>query len=360
MASSTPPVVLFGYDSSVFTQKVRLCLRIKQIPYTYVTVPSMMPRPVLKDNFNLTYRKIPVLLIGRELYIDTSLIIEALEHFFSEGYHSLYPRAADGRDYRPIIRGFASYWTDRPFFRVTTGLIPPTVWNSQFGVDRANLIGHKLDPAKLGAKVTSNKSKLDMHLSILEPLFHSGGDWVFSAPTPSLADVALHYQLNWGNDMAVGRGLANLSGGELEDTNLDGLEAFFNDRRYPGLSRWFKRFKDHIDNLPLTETKVADPSAVLATLKSYEGPSNPPKMLPTGAPPMQELDEANQLTPGTLVSIAPDDTGRESPTLGTLLAISTEEIVIKPEELDIPARVPVNIHFPRIGFEIRPVNRGRL
>lgn len=27
----------------------------------------MMPRPVLRDNFNLTYRKIPVLAIGREV-----------------------------------------------------------------------------------------------------------------------------------------------------------------------------------------------------------------------------------------------------------------------------------------------------
>jgi hypothetical protein len=27
----------------------------------------MMPRPILKDNFNITYRKIPVLAIGKEV-----------------------------------------------------------------------------------------------------------------------------------------------------------------------------------------------------------------------------------------------------------------------------------------------------
>lgn len=27
----------------------------------------MMPRPILRDNFHLTYRKIPVLAIGREV-----------------------------------------------------------------------------------------------------------------------------------------------------------------------------------------------------------------------------------------------------------------------------------------------------
>lgn len=94
MASNTPLVTLFGYDSSTFTLKVRLALRLKQIPYTFVAVPTMMPRPLLRENFHLTYRKIPVLAIGKEIYCDSSIILEALEHFFpeSEGYQSLYPK----------------------------------------------------------------------------------------------------------------------------------------------------------------------------------------------------------------------------------------------------------------------------
>ena len=39
----------------------------------------MLPRPILTKTFALTYRKIPVLSIGTDLYCDTSLIIEALE-----------------------------------------------------------------------------------------------------------------------------------------------------------------------------------------------------------------------------------------------------------------------------------------
>lgn len=42
----------------------------------------MMPRPLLKETLGLSYRKIPILAIGREIYCDTSLIIEALEHYF--------------------------------------------------------------------------------------------------------------------------------------------------------------------------------------------------------------------------------------------------------------------------------------
>lgn len=33
----------------------------------FIVVTSMMPRPILQENFNVTYRKIPVLAIGREV-----------------------------------------------------------------------------------------------------------------------------------------------------------------------------------------------------------------------------------------------------------------------------------------------------
>lgn len=47
-----------------------------------------------------------------QLYCDTSLIIEALEDVFSDGYETVYPATRDGRSYRTLMRGFASYWTD--------------------------------------------------------------------------------------------------------------------------------------------------------------------------------------------------------------------------------------------------------
>lgn len=76
----------------------------------------MPPRPALLQNFGLTYRKIPVLAIGRDIYCDTSLIIEALEHFFpiKDGWGTVYP-ACEGIEewvYKGMARGFASFWTD--------------------------------------------------------------------------------------------------------------------------------------------------------------------------------------------------------------------------------------------------------
>lgn len=86
----------------------------------YIAVPSMLPRPILTDTFGLTYRKIPIVAIGKDIYCDTSLIIEALEHFFpsSEGWGTVYP-PIQGWDYRGFARGFASFWIDVSHFPYT-------------------------------------------------------------------------------------------------------------------------------------------------------------------------------------------------------------------------------------------------
>lgn len=180
---------------------------------------------------------------------------------------------------------------------------------------------------------------------------------MFSTPHPSLADVSLYYQLAWGADIAAGRGIYSLTSGGTEDTSNEGIESFFNPQRYPGLSRWYKGFEDYIDALPSTETQVSDTAELLQTTKSYDDKGRTPLLLPTAVPQLEQLDDLNGLKIGASVSVAPDDTGRSSPTVGRLVALSTEEVVIKPEDR---APIDVNIHFPRLGFVVRPVERSRL
>jgi glutathione S-transferase len=312
--ASQPVVVLFGYESSTFTLKARLALKLKQIPYTFVAVPSMMPRPLLKDNFNLTYRKIPVLAIGKEVYCDTSLILEALEHFFpeSEGYQSLYPLAADGRNYRPMMRGFASYWTDRPIFRVACGLMPASIWRSAFGRDREGLIGHKIDADKLEKKIPENLSKLDLHLSILEPMFDDGtGSFIFSTESPSLADISLYYELKWGEQVGSGSYTEHITAGETSDAELEGAAPVLNAQRYPGVYKWYKTIERYFENLPSTEERSEKFEDVLKQIKGSPTLGRKSLLLPTPRSTHLELDKKCGLEEGALVSIAPDDTGRD-------------------------------------------------
>lgn len=250
---------------------------------------------------------------------------------------------------------------------MTTGLIPNTVWRTHFGTDRANLIGHPLDADKLERKVPENLAGLDLQLSLLEPLFGSLSKkkWVFDGPSPSAADVALWYQLDWGEKISRGEGIEDLTGGGTRDGDGEGISSVFNVDRYPGLTAWFERFKTHIEGLLSLETRVergdsAGIARVLETLK--DAPlSREPVLLPTPARPHSSLDARNGLVAGAKVSVAPDDTGRGSPTEGTLLAIGPEEVVISPDKIGDGPRVgEVRIHFSRIGFVVRSRGAAKL
>ena len=342
----------------------------------------MLPRPLITSTFALSYRKIPILAIGREIYCDTSLIIEALEHFFpaDQGWGTVYPviEGVSEWTYRGLVRGFASFWTDvslrevevgvytlitfviieqKPLFRTTTGFIPSTVWASDFGKDRAQLIGHPLSPDKLQSKIPIHLSNLDLHLSLLEPMFRSS-TWAMPTKTPSLADISLYYQLRWGIDIAAGKGIYNLSGGGTVDTDDDLVGQVFNEKRYPGLMRWFKAFEAYIDGLPDVQTTVPETNTRWKNaLRQTPLLCDQDLLIPTAVGQHVSLDTQRGLVPGVGVSIVPDDTGRGNPTTGTLIKIGSEEVIIKPNE---KAELDVRVHFPRLGFVVKTTNGSKL
>jgi hypothetical protein len=132
-----------------------------------------------------------------------------------------------------------------------------------------------------------------------------------STPHPSLADISLYYQLDWGQDIAAGRGIENLTGGGTKDTNFEGASSVFNASRYPALFRWYLAMEQYFANQPSTETRASDPRATLQRLSEYKPAKRTQLLLPTPARPHFDLDRRNGLVPGAKVSVAPDDTGRD-------------------------------------------------
>jgi hypothetical protein len=63
-----------------------------------VQVSMTLPRPELSETMGITYRRIPILAIGRDFYIDTSLIASTLERRYpaSDGYGTLFPQRKGG------------------------------------------------------------------------------------------------------------------------------------------------------------------------------------------------------------------------------------------------------------------------
>src|ERR1700687_2733100 len=88
-------IILHHYDTSPYSEKVRLGFGLKGLAWASVELPQIMPKP------NLTaltggYRKTPVLQIGADIYCDSQLIMRELER--RHPTPSFYPagRGADG------------------------------------------------------------------------------------------------------------------------------------------------------------------------------------------------------------------------------------------------------------------------
>src|SRR5450755_1574433 len=71
-------IILHHYETSPYSEKVRLGLGLKGLAWRSVEIPAIMPKP---DLTALTggYRKTPVLQVGADIYCDSQLIMRELE-----------------------------------------------------------------------------------------------------------------------------------------------------------------------------------------------------------------------------------------------------------------------------------------
>lgn len=167
---------------------------------------------------------------------------------------------------------------------------------------------------------------------MLEPLVarsdddaHTQPPWLFSTPHPSLADLALFYQLAWGAAIAAGDGIADLTGGGTRDTpGACGVAAVWNPQRYPGLTRWHDAVRAHLDALPAMEAVAAGPREVQRVIDAVRAcamdDAIPLVRVHASATAtaagrevreVREWDVKSGLQIGARVSVAPDDTGRD-------------------------------------------------
>jgi len=160
-------------------------------------------------------------------------------------------------------------------------------------------------------------------------------------------------------DIAAGKGIYNLTGGAAKEEGEDIVSQVFHEERYPGVWKWFHAFEDYIFGLPdLETTPVPDSSSSWKhALQDSEFLPDDLLLVPAAAEQHPSLDAGRGLVPGAAVSVAPDDTGRDDPTVGELVKIGVEEVVIKTVER---GEVDVRIHFPRLGFVVKVVRDIRL
>ncbi|KAF7332168.1 Glutathione S-transferase [Mycena kentingensis (nom. inval.)] len=327
-----PAVLLYRYDTSPFCHKVDNILLLKNIPHSRVNVASMLPRPEITEMLGIGYRKIPILAIGNDVYCDTSLIASTLERRFpkSQDFGTLFPPQKHSKSADTgLIKAFAKHWVDMVIFPLAPALLPWERMPAAFVQDRSALSGNEINIKAIAASRGQALSALSSHLALVEEQLSDGREWLFDTTLPSLADISVHFVFAW------------LKG-------FKGTETLLDSQVFPKSIQWLARVTTHLEHLKQkqpVQPKISGNDAAAAIISA----------------PFESLDvvgmnerEASRLglKAGAQVSVTPADSGRNYPTVGKLVGLNHEELVI---EINAPGGI-LRAHFPRILFTVKPVS----
>lgn len=306
---SVPAIIFHHFDTSPFSEKVRLVFGFKQLSWRSVKVPVMLPKP---DVVALTggYRRTPVLQVGADVYCDTALICRAIEQLAPQP--TLFPPAAAAL--QQIVAQWADsalFWSAVPYTTQPAGMAhlfgdSSPDYLKALAADRAAMTAGMKRPTAADAT-----AQLRSYLSWLASLFGDGRPFLLGAE-PCIADFSAVHSL-WFIRLAPA--LAGI------------LDA------YGALLAWYDRMTGfgHGTPEPLT---AGDALAIAAAATGHAQTEVAPGLgFERGAQvTVCATDYASDLVPGTLVGL------------------STGEVVL--ERRDDRAGL-VHVHFPRIGYQIK-------
>ncbi|CAG8600127.1 9039_t:CDS:2 [Paraglomus occultum] len=327
-----PPIVLHHYVGSAYSQKILWALAIKKLDWVSVEVPPILPRPLLQP-LTHGYRRIPILQMGSDIFVDTALILQELEKRFPEP--SLFPKrkGSDKAD-----RGLAqalSMWTDRYFWSATVALMPyggsndppdaPKIYSQKALLqDRAALMGIKsFDLERIAAARPVMLDKLRTNFEWIELQLSDGREWIFDTPYPSIADIH------------VGTNIWFLR-------NTKGAPEVARKDLYPNIYAWFARLHAYAKANGKKPVKMTGEQA-LEIAKKHK---------PMSHPATEDANDPNGRKIGDHVRIIPDDYGK-IPVQGKIVSLGPLHIAIRPDGVS-ETGIDVVIWFPRVGYLVNP------
>ena len=300
-------LILHHYDTSPFSEKVRVALGMKGLAWRSVDIPNMMPKP---DFTPLTggYRRTPALQIGADVYCDTQIMLAEIERRHPSS--SLIPAGMEG------LVWAVNWWADRLFFQTTVPIIFGTLGErvpEAFIKDREQLSGRPFDVKAMKGAVEPLKGQWRAQAAWLEAQLAAAPSGWLAGPTPTLADAAAYM-----NFWFLGRTL---------EPFVDALTVGM-----PHVVAW----RAGVKALGHGSFTALDSSEALDIAKAAS---------PAPAP-MHDPADPLGATPGDKVFVMADDYGRDRID-GTLIAANPEQIVIA---RDHELTGLVHVHFPRTGY----------
>jgi glutathione S-transferase len=296
---------LHHYDASPFTQRVLRMLGLKGLTWRSVETPMLPPKD---DLVALTggYRGTPVLQVGADVYVDSQRIARELERRFPEP--TLFPDGTPGLSYAMVK------WADA-YFRAGLHMaiaLTSAGWPAEFRRDRQQLFPDvNFDDVDLDHA----RSQLRAHAGLVDQQLADGRPFL-SGSAPSLVDIHA-WTVPWfarASMPVVNELLADLS----------------------RLNDWEQRVADLGEGTRTPGT--AEEAFAAARAATPEGGR-------------VEAGDAQGLSVGTEVEVLPDDTQRGA-VRGRVVAAGSNEIAV---ERSHPRCGTVVVHFPRLGYRVRPV-----
>ena len=311
-------LILHHYPMSPFAEKIRLALGFKRLAWRSVTIPAVMPKP---DLVALTggYRRTPVLQVGADIYCDTALICDVLEHV--QPQPMLYPPALRG-----VARVFAQ-WADSTLFWASMAYslqprgaahlfakAPPEAAKA-FGEDRKAMSSNmvRLRPGDATSAYRSYLRRIAHMVEVHEFLFGA---------QPCVADFAAYHPL-W-----------------FTRTQVPPLADILN--ATPAVAEWM----DRLEGMSIGPGALDRLDAADAVRVAREAEPMPPgtNLLVDSA-----FQDDHGIPLGAQVTVTAESFGAEA-TPGMLLAATRTHYSL---QRDDPRAGTVHVHFPRIGYVLR-------
>jgi glutathione S-transferase len=300
-------LILWSYDASPFTQKALRMLGIKGLAWRWVETPMMPPKD---DLVTLTggYRGTPVLQVGADVFVDSQLIAVELERRHPQP--TLFP-AGRGLELA-LVKWSGAFF--RSGLKIALALMLPD-WPDEFRQDRQYLFPD-IDFETVGEDLEHAKSQFRAHAAMLEAQLADGRCFL-AGDRPGLADVQAHPFL-W------------LARGGFPDLAAQLVEGFGR------LHAW--------------EQAVAGLGEGARTaITAQEGFAAARAASPATATDVDPAD-AQGLRAGQRVEVTPDDT-RRGAVLGEVVVATPNRIALRRTH---EALGEIVVHFPRLGYRVRP------
>ncbi|QDL37639.1 glutathione S-transferase family protein [Rhodoferax sediminis] len=304
-------LILHHYPTSPFSEKIRLILGYKRLAWKSVIIPAISPKP---DVVALTggYRKTPFLQVGADIYCDTALICDILEH--RQPTPTLYP--AHNKGVARVLAQWADstlFWTAMAWSFSPAGAAqvfpgaPPEVLKA-FAEDRAKMrvAVPRLPPPDAAAACKSYLRRLANMLE--EQSFLLGA-------APCIADFAAYHPL-W-----FTRHRTPAMAGILDHT--------------PSVLAWMDRMAaighDQEQAFSAAEAIALAAQSTPAPLKN------------------EPFQDEHGIALGSQVVITSESFGPE-PTQGELIAATRMHYTLRRSD---ERAGTVHVHFPRIGYILK-------